>query len=370
MIQKNSFRLIPYVLAILVLGLASACAPRIERTPFAASDTGLAYGVPGSENRSGLTVDAISGPTIAFSGGGQKGAYGAGVMVGWTARGDRPEFAVVTGVSTGGILALFSFLGPEQDSTLETLYTEYQTRDLIQREILEGLLGGTALNDATPYRALIDQYVSDIVIEDLAGENARGRKLLIGSTDLDGKSPYLWDVTAIAASGHPARGQLIRDIIQASSAIPAIFPPVLIPFSGLSGQSGDRLHVDGGITRPFVFRPLIAHATGQTARTYLVINEFVEPQFKPVDPNLRSVAAASVQTAITSSVVNEIAVFANLAKRNSIPWRGTAVPSSFVQSPTQEFDPVYMKGLFDMGRDSILEGRTWTLQASAVQTLR
>ena len=170
----------------------------------------------------------MPGPTIVFSGDGRKGAYGACAMVGWTAREDRPEFSVATGICTSAILALFRFLGRKYDQTIETLYIRYQTRDSLWRNYLGGLLGGNALDSAAPYRSLIDLYISDPVISEIASEAQSGRILLIGSADLDRKRPTLWNVTANASPGHTDRGHLIPGIIQASSAIPATLPPFLI----------------------------------------------------------------------------------------------------------------------------------------------
>tara|TARA_R100000687_G_scaffold65543_1_gene54247 strand:- start:1140 stop:2261 length:1122 start_codon:yes stop_codon:yes gene_type:complete len=351
---------IPFILLVIVVSLATACAPRIERVPLAPGEIGLAYGVPGSQNRSNLDVNVVPGPAIAFSGGGQKGAFGAGVMVGWTARGDRPEFAVVTGVSTGAILALFAFLGPEYDKTIKTLYTRHRTRDLLRRNYLSGFLGGSALDSAAPYRALIDLYISDTVIREIADEADKGRKLLIGSTDLDGKAPYLWDVTAIAESGHPDAGWLIRDIVQASSAIPAIFPPVVIPFTDETGQTGDRLHVDGGITRPFVYRPMVGSDGSRNSNIYVVINEFVERRFEVVEPNLRKIATTTTDTFITTSVRDALRLCGEAARRNGIAWKATAVPSNLQISPKQDFDPVYMQALFERGRTLALAGRAFS----------
>lgn len=365
------FRRCAVVFALLLAGgLLAACAPGGARVPLPAGVIALPYGVPGAQNRSGQAPAAAPGPAIAFSGGGQKGAYGAGLMVGWTARGDRPEFSLVTGVSTGAILALFTFLGPEHDGTLTELYTRYQTRDLVRRNLLSGLLGGTALDNAAPYRALIDSYVSDRIIDAIATEAKRGRKLLIGSTDLDAKAPYLWDVTAIAGSGHPQRAMLIRDIIQASSAIPAIFPPVVIPMLDRTGARRDRLHVDGGITRPFVFRPMTARGPGGAQTDYVVINEFIGPRFHPVRDDLRGVTGAALATAVTYSARTELLYFADEARRSGARWRGAAIPASFDRVPTQEFDPAYMKALFTLGQRQARAGRAFGLDAHVVADLR
>lgn len=357
----------------LLLGIAlsvSACAPQFERNPLPPGQDGRAYAIAGSGDRSGLAIRSAPGPAIAFSGGGQKGAFGAGVMVGWTARGDRPEFAVVTGVSTGAILALFTFLGPQYDDVLENLYTRYSTRDLVRRNLVAGLLGGTSLDNAAPYRKLIDAQISDRIVAEIATEAERGRKLLIGSTDLDARRPYLWDVTAIAASGHPDRTRLIGDIIQASSAIPAVFPPVFVPFVDQGGTRYDRMHVDGGVTRLFEYGPMLGSAGNRRAPIYIVVNEFLSPQFREVRDQLSGIAEAAVETAILYSTREELLVFADTARLAGLGWQGTAIPATFTRIPKETFDPAYMRALFELGRDRGASGSAWMLGPRSMDALR
>ncbi|MEM8819891.1 MAG: patatin-like phospholipase family protein, partial [Pseudomonadota bacterium] len=174
--------------------------------------------------------------SIAFSGGGPDGAFGAGLLAGWTERGDRPVFGLVSGVSTGAILALYAFLGPQYDETLKEIYTEFETEDLVTPTIFAGLTGGTALTSTAGYRRLIEQYISPAVVEELAAAHREGRVLLIGTTNIDASRPVVWNIGGIAASGHPDARRLIHDVVQASSAIPAAFPPVLIPVIAEDGR--------------------------------------------------------------------------------------------------------------------------------------
>ena len=62
---------------------------------------------------------------LAISGGGDDGAFGAGLLAGWSARGDRPVFGLVTGVSTGALSAPFAFLGGEYDAKLKQKPVSY-----------------------------------------------------------------------------------------------------------------------------------------------------------------------------------------------------------------------------------------------------
>jgi hypothetical protein len=160
---------------------------------------------------------------LALSGGGGDGAFGAGLLKGWSTRGDRPEFEVVTGVSAGAIIAPFAFLGSEYDDELEEIWTHYQTSQIVTAQILPGLLGGSALTDSQPMADLIAQYVDKKLLRRVAQEYMRGRMLLVGTTNLDAQRPVVWNMGEIARSGHPDALELFRKVILASAAIPGAF---------------------------------------------------------------------------------------------------------------------------------------------------
>lgn len=165
---------------------------------------------------------------LAISGGGDEGAFGAGLLVGWTDAGTRPEFQVVTGVSTGALIAPFAFLGTEYDRELREVYTTISSDDILStRNVVAGVLKD-ALSDTTALWRLISRYVNEQMMAGIAREYAKGRLLLIGTTDLDAQRANIWNIGAIAASGHPGALDLIRKILRASSAIPGLFQPVLI----------------------------------------------------------------------------------------------------------------------------------------------
>ena len=191
---------------------------------------------------------------LAISGGGAKGAFGAGLLVGWTAAGDRPEFQMGTGISTGALTAPFAFLGPDYDHVLEEIYTNYSTEDLLKKRNLLKAITMDALYSTKPLAALIARYFDEEVLEALAAEARKGRSLNIGTTNLDAERPVVWRVSAIAASDDPGRLELIRKIILASASIPVAFPPVAFEVEA-GGQRYDELHADGGATTQVFLYP-------------------------------------------------------------------------------------------------------------------
>ena len=186
---------------------------------------------------------------LVISGGGGDGAYGAGLLAGWTLSGTRPQFEVVTGISTGALTAPYAFLGPKYDGRLKEIYTTISEKDVLRSSGPLGALFGASLTDNSPLKALVAKHVTADLVDLIGAENAKGRKLLVGTTNLDAQRPVVWDMTAIAASGNPDRVQLFRDVLVASAAIPGVFPPQLIRVQA-DGKSYEELHVDGGTTTP------------------------------------------------------------------------------------------------------------------------
>lgn len=95
---------------------------------------------------------------LAISGGGANGAFGAGLLLGWSATGTRPEFTMVTGISTGALTAPFAFLGPDYDNTLKTVYTTTSTKDIVNTRNPVTAVFGEAMTDTAPLKAMIAKY--------------------------------------------------------------------------------------------------------------------------------------------------------------------------------------------------------------------
>jgi patatin-like phospholipase/acyl hydrolase len=214
---------------------------------------------------------------LALSGGGAGGAFGAGVLVGWSRAGTRPDFQIVTGVSAGALIAPLAFLGPSWDGVLEEAFSGSQTEHLLQRDAM-GALFGSSIYRGGPLAALVDHYVTDKLIRAVAAEAAKGRLLLVATTNLDTEQTTIWDLTRIATQGGEPGRQLFRDVLIASASVPGIFPPVLIRVEE-SGKQFDELHVDGGTTASFFIGPDIAEFVPNASTTlrggnlYVILNE-------------------------------------------------------------------------------------------------
>jgi predicted acylesterase/phospholipase RssA len=187
-------------------------------------------------------------PMLTISGGAANGAYGAGLLKGWAESGTRPNFKIVTGVSTGAITAPMAFLGKDYDNMAEDLYTTMTTKDVMRAKGPIRALFGDSLDTNKPLEKQLKKYITKDVIEKIAIEHKRGRRQFVGTSYLDAQRFVIWDMGAIAAQGNV---ELFRKVILASAAIPIMFPPVYIHVEA-DGKSYDEMHVDGGaITQMF-----------------------------------------------------------------------------------------------------------------------
>lgn len=307
---------------------------------------------------------------LAVSGGGSSGAFGAGVLFGWTASGKRPEFTVVTGVSTGSLIAPFAFLGPPYDDYLKEAYTQISGEDIYERKGVLRILRSQSVADNSPLRQLVSRYVTDEMLTDIVREHKRGRRLLVGTTNLDAERPVVWNIGAIAASGVPGRKQLIQDILVASASIPGVFPPVKIKVVA-DGQTFDEMHVDGGTSNQAFMFPSnfsVREADKQMKRKsvtrtlYVLRNGKVTPEFSMVKPRLASIVSKSISSLIKAQGIGDLyRMYAN-AKRDGIAFRAVWVPESFTMREPRPFDPAFMKALFDVGYRMGVDGIPWAEQ--------
>ena len=303
---------------------------------------------------------------LALSGGGAKGAFGAGLLVGWSAAGTRPEFTMVTGISTGAIMAPFAFLGPAYDAQLKEMYTIYSTKDLVLKRNILAALTGSSLDDTTPLSDMIAKYVNRQVMEAIAAEHRKGRRLWIGTTNLDARRPVIWNLGLIAASGRPGALELIHRVILASASIPAFFPPVLIEVEA-GGRRYDEMHVDGGTAAQvflypagFDWRLVIQNLEVKgTPKAYVIRNSFLQPDWETVKPKILAIAGESINSLIRTQGIGDMYRIYLDCQRDGLEYNLAYIPEDFDLKPKEDFDPVYMGKLFDLGYQLAADGYPW-----------
>src|SRR5215831_16519043 len=326
-----------------------------ERTAFTAQEDDAAV-IPGiadariwgdSETVFARLLPQASGPWLAISGGGSDGAYGAGVLTGWSEAGTRPEFAVVTGVSIGALIAPFAFLGSRYDEELHKNFTTIGAAD-----IFEDRMTRDSLFDYWPLKRIIEQRVTPAMLSEIAAEHARGRRLLVATTNLDAGRRVIWNMGAIAAHGEQGL-KLFRDILLASSSIPGFFSPVPIEVEA-NGKKFHELHGDGTLTSPFFVVPETMLSPRSTTRPpfsqlYVLINSKLGPEFKMPDRNVAGVLGRSIGVALTSALRAEVMLVYIGAQRHGIALHMAPVDPTFGHPSRGPFDGKYMQALYEVG---------------------
>ena len=294
---------------------------------------------------------------LAISGGGDQGAFAAGVLSGWAARGDRPDFEVVTGVSAGALAAPFAFIGPGCDIVLRDVYTKFGARDLYRSRGIRGYFTD-AFGDNEPMRRIVEGYASPRLLDQIAEGYRDGRRLYILTTNLDAQRPVVWDLSAVAASGQQDRHEIFAKILLASSAIPGLFPPVYFEVQGADGKLYTEMHVDGGVTAQLVFIPPEAKVleiedkvfNRRRARDlYVIRNSKIAPEYQSTAPRALSVTARAVRTMVKYQVISDLTRMFRFAESNNTSFHYCAVPNDFVGKGSGPFDKALAQELFACG---------------------
>ena len=311
-------------------------------------------------------------PTIemlAISGGGEDGAFGAGLLNGWSEAGDRPQFGLVTGVSTGALTAPFAFLGQRYDAALKSVYTDITPKDVLEtRYLLNAALFEDALADSAPLFRTISKHLNEAMLADIAEAYQQGRLLLVGTSDIDAQLPVAWNIGAIAASGHPRALDLVRRLLLASAAVPGAFPPVMIDVT-LDGRSYQEMHVDGGaFTQVFLYpRSVTQQRRAQlrrgehvrAARAFVIRNGRITPNPAKTDRQTLKIAQRAISSMIASSGYSDVARILQTAREDRVDFKLAAIGPDFPYEPKVPFEQAYMRKLFAHAFDLARGGFPW-----------
>jgi Patatin-like phospholipase len=338
---------------------AAAAQPKLPpRTPFTATEdaTATVPGIPDarfwadSENDFKTALPARPGPWLILSSGGADGAFGAGLLNGLSAAGKRPDYSVVTGVSTGALMAPFVFAGPRYDDALRDAYTKVTAAD-----IFEAGRTGESFADSWPLKDQIVKQITPKVINDVAAEHRRGRRLFVVTSNLDAERFVVWNMGAIAAHGGDDAINLFRSVLLASASIPGAFPPVLIDVES-GGKRFAEMHVDGGLGGQFLVAPSTLMASTSDYRLPatqldIVVNTGLERNFTVVDRFAVNILAQAVSAAVKVDTRLMLDRAYSLARRSGIPFNVAVIPGSFNAPSKGPFDPAYMGALYQTGYD-------------------
>ena len=304
---------------------------------------------------------------LALSGGGSSGAFGAGALVGLSEAHERPRFELVTGVSAGAIIAPFAFLGPAWDAGLRATIEDCRRHPPVGSlgwRFTQLILAPLGWFGHDRLSGLIDRHITPAMLRAVARETAKGRRLIIATTDLDSQETVLWDMGAIAAKGGKRALALFRKVIIASASVPGVFPPVVIPVHD-GGRQYDELHVDGGVTTPMFIFPLVAGLRPQDlaplrgADVYVIINGKLAsaPDRTPI--NTVDVVSRSISAGITASTRSTVVESQAIARQMGMQLHITQIPPGFPSSADFDFGPRHMRALFAYGERCAAQGLLW-----------
>lgn len=304
---------------------------------------------------------------LAISGGGPNGAFGAGLLKGMDDAGLRPEFTMVTGVSTGALTAPFAFLGRDYDDELETVYTTTTTKDIAKKRGLLTAAFSDSIADTTPLKKLMVKYFTPEMIAEIGREHEKGRRLFIGTVNLDAGRSVIWNIGAIATSELPNKVDLIHEILRASAAIPVAFPPIVLSVESEDGQRYDEMHVDGGTGSQVFVYPAAIDWSKITKKlrvkgspdVYVIRNSFLDPDYQGMKRSVVPIASRTIDSLIRTQGIGDLYQIFALCKRDGNDFHLAYIPSDFTEESAEGFDPVYMRKLYDYGRELGRAGYDW-----------
>ena len=308
---------------------------------------------------------------LALSGGADDGAYAAGFLKGWSDSGERPQFSIVSGVSTGALIAPFAFLGSEYDQSLRAFYTEISRKDIYRQRGIVGLLTQPSVADSAPLAELIAANIDEAILDAIAIEHGSGRRLLVQTTNLDAGRGVIWDMGAIAQSNDPRRLELFRRVLLASASVPGLFAPVMIEVSD-GAKSFAEMHVDGAVTAGFLavtetmaisggLRPEV----GQD-RIFIILNGRLRPRYETVGASTFSIVERALDTVLSAYDRANLVNAQLFAANNNVDLAITYIGPDFDVETEELFSQPYMNALYEHGAE---RGRTGAWYGSLDQTL-
>jgi hypothetical protein len=337
---------------------AAATPPGFAHVRWAEDDPALA---------ASLQSTARPGPdgifnAIAISGGGANGAYGAGLISGWTQTGTRPVFQLVTGVSAGALTAPFAFLGKDWDPQLRAAYLDGQLQHLLHNRGPAALLT-PGLYSKAPLTELVAGYVTSRMLADIAAEHRKGRRLLVATTDLDTEQLVVWDMGAIAAHGGAAARRLFVQVLVASASVPVVFPPSLITVEA-GGHRFREMHVDGqaesaffGVPQTMLLAPTL-RPSGFKTRLYVVINGALDNVFQVTPRGTLPIVSRTADVAVKASLRSLLIANAEYCRVSDCGFYVASLPLTVKDGPL-DFSAGHLRTLFAAGQTDIVTGTAW-----------
>ena len=315
------------------------------------------------EGKSDYLVDGIKTyPVLIVGGGVSNSAYGIGLLKGWSKEGSRPVFKIVTGYSSGSLLAIATFSGKEYERRLADLFTSISTKDVVKQKSIFGIIFGDSVDSSALFAKKIDDIVDEDLMAKIAEEHRKGRRLYVGTTDLDAQEFVIWDMGALASKGGLDSVKMFRKIILASCSFPVMLPPVYFQVEA-GGRRYEEMHADGGVVGGifYIYQLMegAEYSRGFRTRLYVLNCCYMSPHSKQVEDNMVAITSRLIETNGSSKMAGDTYRIYAFAKEKGWDYNLAYIPEDFKPNQKEMFDRQEMQRLFKRGYDDAAEGYKW-----------
>ena len=311
------------------------------------------------EDKSAYLVDGIKTyPVLIIGGGVSNSAYGIGLLNGWLKQGTRPVFKIVTGYSSGSIIAIATFSGKDYEDRLAKLFISISTKDVIRQKNILSILFGNSLYSSTLFAKKIDEIMDENLIARIAQEHAKGRRLYVGTTDLDAQGFVIWDMGALASKGGPDALKMFRKIVLASCSFPATLPPVYFQVEA-GGKRYDEMHADGGAVGGIFYIDQLVGNLGFRTWLYVLNCCYMSPHSRQVEDSLTAITSRLIEVHTAAKMAGDTYRLYAFAKERGWDYNLAYIPEDFVPQQKEMFDKQEMRRLFKRGYDDAIFGYKW-----------
>ncbi|MGZ9899338.1 patatin-like phospholipase family protein [Shewanella gaetbuli] len=319
-------------------------------------------------NTTPLTVKGDRLNALVLSGGGAKGAYGAGIVNGLYDSQQLNDYSIVTGISAGSLIAPFVFIGGDEIAHLKQVMLGINDKLVIGKKNFLNTLFKDAFTNGEKMYEFIEATFDDEMIAKIAEQHRAGRRLFIGTTQFDSEQLSIWNLGSIANSDMPNKNQLIHQVLAASASIPGVFPPQFIKVH-YKGQQFEELHVDGGMAAQMFFEPIntdfdkINQALGLTKKPNVDVirnGVFNMPYEAQPDKGV-ALLTRSLKSLTVMQSKGDLYKMLYFSKVKNYDVNFTSIEKSFDAEPSTKdmFDQDYMQAIYQYGYDKGVSQNLW-----------
>ncbi|MFA5145650.1 MAG: patatin-like phospholipase family protein [Candidatus Omnitrophota bacterium] len=315
------------------------------------------------EGRSEYLVNGIKTyPALLIGGGVSNSAYGIGLLKGWLKEGSRPVFKIVTGYSSGSIIAIATFAGKDYEDRIADLFTSISSKDVLKKRSSLSILFGDSVSSSAPLAKRINSLVDEDLMARIAQEHKKGRRLYVGTTDFDAQGFVIWDMGALASKGGPDSVKMFRKIILASCSFPAMVPPVYFQVEA-GGRRYDEMHVDGGVVSGLFYIHQLMEGLEYPrvfkTRVYVLNLCYMSPHSQQVEDNMVAMTSRLIETNGAAKMIGDTYRIYAYAKEKGWDYNLAYIPEDFKPDQKEMLDKQEMRRLFKRGYDDAIEGYKW-----------